>query len=647
MSELELIEATLARTARRRRLERAIRGAWQGLAAGAAAWVLILAVHKLAPVPDWVEWRSWILLPVSLAAGFVWGWARKQSMEETARWIDGQKDLKERLSTALEFGRNERNDEWRKLLVTDAAQSISGLNEKELLPFTLPAVSRWALLLLILGVGLGFVPEYRSKAYVQKKTEAAAIQQAGKELAQLTKRNLQARPPALETTKNSLEQVGELGEHMSKAQLTRNEALKELANVTEKLKDQARDMMKDPALRKMERAARSSARGASPSADLQQKMDALAKQLGAKAADSDALDKMKQDLEKAKEMARNLPKGDSAEAKAAEEKLNAQLADMAQQAKDLGLDLPSLSEGIAALQQAQPDQVLKDLEVAEVELEKMAAMAKALEKMQMEAQKMGKDLAEQLKQGQMEAAQGTLQKMMKQLQESQLTPEEMKKMMEEVAKALEPSEQYGEEVGDQMQAAMNQMKQGSQSEAAQALGKASEALGKMMGELGDAQSLLATLEGLQQAQMMIANGQGWMQGQQGRPGRGRNSGQRTSRGGVGTWTDEDSWEYPEYTDTWDNTGIERPDEDGRGVSDRGEGQLADNLAPTKLKGQITPGGPMPSITMKGVSIKGTSKIEVQNMDAAAQSDAQAALNQDQVPRAYQNAVRNYFDDLKE
>ena len=75
--------------------------------------------------------------------------------------------------------------------------------------------------------------------------------------------------------------------------------------------------------------------------------------------------------------------------------------------------------------------------------------------------------------------------------------------------------------------------------------------------------------------------------------------------------------------------------------------MADNLAPTKLKGQITPGGPMPSITMKGVSIKGTSKVEVRNMDAAAQSDAQAALNQDQVPRAYQNAVRNYFDDLQE
>ena len=31
---------------------------------------------------------------------------------------------------------------------------------------------------------------------------------------------------------------------------------------------------------------------------------------------------------------------------------------------------------------------------------------------------------------------------------------------------------------------------------------------------------------------------------------------------------------------------------------------------------------------------------------AAQSEAQAALNQEQVPKAYRHAVRDYFDDLK-
>jgi hypothetical protein len=56
---------------------------------------------------------------------------------------------------------------------------------------------------------------------------------------------------------------------------------------------------------------------------------------------------------------------------------------------------------------------------------------------------------------------------------------------------------------------------------------------------------------------------------------------------------------------------------------------------------------MPSITLKGVSIKGQSKVEYQSAVMAAQSEAQGALNQDQVPRAYQGAVRDYFDDLKE
>jgi hypothetical protein len=55
---------------------------------------------------------------------------------------------------------------------------------------------------------------------------------------------------------------------------------------------------------------------------------------------------------------------------------------------------------------------------------------------------------------------------------------------------------------------------------------------------------------------------------------------------------------------------------------------------------------MPSITLRGVSIKGQSKVDFQEAATAAQSDAQAALSQEQVPRAYQGAVRDYFDDLK-
>ncbi len=645
MSDLHLIESTLARTSRRRRLERGFRLGFEGLFWGAVVWFLSLAAYKLLPIPAQYIRYSWALLPLSALLGFAWGWSRQVTLAQTARWIDGQRKLQERVSTALEMSRtNQKNPgPWSALILSDAAKSVSGLNPRELLPLRFPKLSRWALLLVVLGVGLGFVPEYRSKAQIQAKQDSEAIKQTGRELASLTKRNLQARPPAIETTKKSLEEIQDLGEHMAKAQLTRADALKDLSSVAEKLKEQTRELANQPALRNLERAARSSSsKGGSPSADLQQKLESMAKS-GANSANPEALEKMKSDLDKARQMAANLPKGDSPEAKEAKEKLNASLADLAKQAKNLGMDLPSLSEAIAALQNTQPDQVLKDLQVAEVELEKMQAMAKALEKMQVDSQKLGKDLAEQLKNGQAEAAESTLRKMEQALNSGKISPEELQKMMKEVGDALTPAKQYGE-VGDHMQQAMKGMTAGDKGQAGKSLKAAADALGKMAGELGDAQSLLATLEALQQAQMCLANGQGFSESS----GMGKSGAPKGKKGrGFGNWHDENSWEYPEMSESWDNSGQTRPDMDGKGVSDRGAGQLADNLAPTKIKGQITPGGPMPSITMKGVSIKGNSKVQIEQMAATAQSDAQSALNQDQVPRAYQNAVRNYFDDLKE
>ena len=56
---------------------------------------------------------------------------------------------------------------------------------------------------------------------------------------------------------------------------------------------------------------------------------------------------------------------------------------------------------------------------------------------------------------------------------------------------------------------------------------------------------------------------------------------------------------------------------------------------------------MPNITLRGVSITGNSKVQFQEAVSAAQSDARNALNQDKVPRAYRDSVRDYFDDLKE
>jgi hypothetical protein len=320
------------------------------------------------------------------------------------------------------------------------------------------------------------------------------------------------------------------------------------------------------------------------------------------------------------------------------------LANLSKQAEELGLDLPNLEDAIKALEGGQIDKFLKDLELAELDLDKLSKMAKAMKDLKLQLAEMGKDLAEQLEKGQALPALATLQKMIKQLQSANLTPEQLEKLMDEVARAVKPGSEYGK-VGEFLKQAAQQMQQNQKSEASQSLANAAEEIRKLMEQMGDCQNMMACLAALKTAQMCVGNCMGWQLCKGGRPGF-RPGGMPGS--GVGTWGD-DSLSMDEIPNTglWDNSGVERPDMDARGHSDRGEGTLSDALEPTRVKGRISPGGQMPAITLKGVSIKGQSKVQYQEAVTSAQSEAQSALSQDQVPRAYRGAVRDYFDDLKE
>ena len=644
MSDLESIQTAVGRAAKRRRWLRAWRGFWTGLLWGASLWLLALGCYKVFPIPFDIVLGAAAVAISLLLIGFIRGWLRPMSLLETARWIDEQQKLQERLSTALELSDTPAPSNWKTLLVADAAKHARTLDPRRLIPAHLPAASRWALLVLALGAGLGFIPEYRSKDYLQKQTDKAVIKEVGKQISDLTRRNLTQRPPALEKTKENLETIEELGNQLSKVPITRSDALKNLASATDKLKNDLKELGRNPALKPLDRAAREAVRGGGNiPGELQKQIDSLQKSLGDKANNPEALDKLKSDLKKAQQAAAGMPGANSPENAAAKQQLAQSLANLAQQAKEMGVPLANLEEAIAALQANQTDVFLKDLNAAMNDLEKLQQMAKALQQLQQQAaSKIGKDLAEQLKNGQADAAQKTLEQMVAQLKQSNLSAEQIKKLLEEVSKAVNPAGEYGK-VKDFLKQAADQMKQGEKPGAAQSLADAAKELEKLLQQMGDAQSLQATLEALKKAQMCVGNGQSWGQcknpgyGKGGKPGR-----------GVGTWADDTGWlYYPEMTERWDNSGQVRPDMAPRGLTDRGEGELADTLAPTKIKGQINPGGPMPSITLKGVSIKGQSKVGYQEAVNAAQSEAQSALNQDQVPKAYQGAVKNYFDDLKE
>ena len=641
MSDLQQLQGALEKVARRQRWQNGWRGAWQGFLAGSALWLVALAAYKLAPLPIWSLAVAGLLALKGVASGFVLGFWRQPALVDVARRVDRQQHFEERVSTALEFGGAHADSDWGRALLADALKVAGRLDPRRLLPWGLPGAARWTLLLLALGAGLGFVPEYRSKALVQKQREAENIKATGQTLASIAKRTLEARPPALEPTKQNLENVEQLGKQLSQQPLTRTEALRDLSNAAEKLKDELKQLGKDPALKRLEQAARQNGGSMANAESLKQQMEALQKALGNQTATPEKLEELKSKLEQLQKQAAGLPSKDSPNGEQARQELAKSLASMAQQMRDLGQSLNGIEEAIAALAADQTGLLAKGLGDALTDLEKLKQQAQAMQQLQQQAARLGKDLAEQLKNGQAEAATETLTKMVKQLQAANLPPDQLKQIMDEVQKAVDPAGDYGK-VKEFLQQAAKQMQQGQKSDASQSLADAAKELQKLMEQMADAESLAATLEALQRAQMAVATGQGMGQcrnpgaGQGGKPGR-----------GVGTWAEEEGWlQVPEITDRWDNSGINRPDQDPRAQTDRGDATLADNLDKTKLRGQLTPGAPMPSITLKGVSIKGQSNVKFEEAAAAAQTDAQNALNQDQVPRAYKNAVREYFDDFK-
>ncbi len=651
MNPLATIQEAAARTAMRSRWLRGWEGLWRGFLAGAAVYTVALAVWKVLPVPYAVVSWAGVLGLLCLPAGFLLGFRKPMSTEQAARWLDQKQGLKERLSTALELGRPGagavRGDpSWQHLVMTDAQAVVAGLDPKALLPLRLPKRSHWVAGTLALAATLGFVPEFRTKAQVQNQKQAEVIKEVGTQLQALTKRSLEHRPPAMEPTRKALEEIKELGSRLQSAKLTREDALKDISKATDQIKQDALNLAKNPALRKMEQAARNPSGSQNDSrTGMQKQMDALQKQMGDRDASPEKAESLQKELDKLKEAAKGLAGDNSSKAQAQRKQLEQMASDLARKAESMGMPLPDLQEAAASLSQAQIEQFLKNLDAASQDLSKMADLSRMMSQLQKQMEKTGKDLAEQLKNGQAEAAIDSLQKMIDALKRGELPADQMAKLSEELNRALKPAEPYGN-VADHLSKAMRAAQKGNagdRSEATAALAAAQKELKELMDQMADAQAMMATLQSLQRAQMAVGNCKSW--GQCKNPNVGRKPGKGGGKG-VGTWKDSSAWEQPdELTDLWDNSGSQRPDMAGKGHTQR-DPSLPDTLVPTKVKGQMQPGGAMPSITLKGLSIKGDSKVAYTEAVSAAQTEAQAALSQDQVPKAYRGAVRDYFDDLK-
>lgn len=654
MSDLAALQNTLRQAARRRRWDQAFRTGWLGLFVGTTAWLVLIALHKALPLPNALAEWAWLAAMFGAVAGLVVGGWRKVPLAMAARVLEARQPLHQRLSAALELADRPESDDWRQLVVADAAASVRKVNVPRLLPFHLPTLARWTPALLAAVIGLGFVPEYRSAEYLKKRQVTEAMRDTGKRLAEMVRHEIAHRQNPEDPVRDTLRDLATLGDKLSQVKLTQGEAVKELANAAKRLEEEARQLESDPALRRLQQAARSSnARGQqSNNSALQKQLEKLQQSAGKNA--SDALEKLAEKLQQAQKTAAGM-QGAAPDA-AAQQALAQSLAQMAQAAQEMGLGLENLDEALEALRNLNLDRVLKDLQMAGTDLDKLRDLAQKMAAAQQKAEAMGKDLAEQLERGQAEAAANTLEKMVEQLKAAGLTPEQMAKIAQEVGKSLKPGDPYGK-AGEFLQQAAQGLAGKKPDDAAKNLASAAEELRKMAKQAEDLNDLNQMMASFQNAESALRNGKSWSQSGQCKGGactgcsihqRGRISagkGGKPGRG-VGTWAEENGWlYYPEISERWDNTGLNRPDMAARGHTDRGDGKLSENLASTKLQGQFSPGS-MPSITLKGVSIKGQSTVQYEQAVEAAQSDARSALNQDQVPRAYRGAVKGYFDELK-
>src|SRR3954471_18219767 len=172
MNELEQIRLVLGKLTRRRRWAHGLTGLWKGALVGAILLLVGLGVYKVAPIPERVLAVVGVSAVAAAVIGFVAGWMKPVSLMDTARFVDGKKKFQERLSTALEVGDSKVDEAWQRLVITDAAARLAEVEPRQLLPISLTRASRWAVAVLVLTACLGFVPEYRTKEFKEKKKDA-------------------------------------------------------------------------------------------------------------------------------------------------------------------------------------------------------------------------------------------------------------------------------------------------------------------------------------------------------------------------------------------------------------------------------------------------------------------------------------------
>jgi hypothetical protein len=401
----DALNATLQAATRRIRFLLALRYVSRALCWSSLACLLAVGMSKLHLV---FETPSPLVLVgvigFAMLTGLVTAFARRLTPLAVAKSTDRRTDLKDRLSSALEFqlsGMDPSAPFYGEQLA-DTTRSVQGVDLKAAYPNRLPKELLVGSLLALTLFGLYFVPSLPLFWSKEKKHEIAEVKKQGIEIIKLAEdKQKTADQQKLPETKKAAAEAKKLGEAMKQGKLTKKESLLSLQKLLKKM-EETQKQTADKEGAKMKQA----------SADLKRSLDKMQKEMA------------QQQKEKEKEAAAKAPQkpADPRDIKKPGENAKADQPKQSNAMKKAQEAMKQMADALANQDQQQMQSAMEkmadQMKSGQMSKEEMKQMQKALQQ-----------LAQNLKDTNQQKAGEKMQQMAEQMQQmSSMSAENMAKM---------------------------------------------------------------------------------------------------------------------------------------------------------------------------------------------------------------------------
>ncbi|HEX9744114.1 MAG TPA: hypothetical protein VGB30_01695 [bacterium] len=270
-----------------------ISNAARGLAIAAIVCALLMAVGKFANLNIDIIRTCALILIGGTGLGAIYALLKRVTVFDAAVACDVHLGLKERISSALEFEDQAETHPLVPPLLEDANNFAKKINPIRDFPFRLPRELVWALIFIVVTVGLNFVPTWKyAVASPEEKEELQQVQQEAERVREIALELETSAPEEIsEEAKELAAELKELAEDMEFGNVTRREALERLAEIEQKIENLENEQGLDELMEQLGRMAADLA----GSEELSELSDALRE--GDNEAARRSLDQLAQNLE--------------------------------------------------------------------------------------------------------------------------------------------------------------------------------------------------------------------------------------------------------------------------------------------------------------------------------------------------------------